>query len=372
MESQVLNLQRVQALETWLEATKTKLTQVNGQRKYGGPPEDWHGPTPGEGCEIYISQIPRDTYEDLLIPLCSSVGPLWEFRLMMNFSGQNRGFAYAKYSSPAVASDAVHQLHNHMLEPGVCLNVRRSTEKRQLVIGELPATTRQEDLLKVLQGLAEGVKWLSLKIEPGLKGVSAIVAFSAHHTASMAKKRLVEVFKKQFNLTITVKWHSSLVMSPKEPWEPQKPSRCLSLPVKPPRHSPKCLPPSPLPDPPTPILQGFCRAVTRPTAKQQPLCSLAASSHGDVLSTTSSVTVLGELCKAAGVGKPLYELYFSHTGQDRIMYFYYRVTIPGTAAPYKGLVPALLGPRPSTVLEQAREAAAQQVLKRVYKQQLDQ
>lgn len=36
---QVLNLERVQALEIWLKATNTTLTQVNGQRKYGGPPE---------------------------------------------------------------------------------------------------------------------------------------------------------------------------------------------------------------------------------------------------------------------------------------------------------------------------------------------
>lgn len=36
---QVLNVERVKALETWLKATDTNLKQVNGQRKYGGPPE---------------------------------------------------------------------------------------------------------------------------------------------------------------------------------------------------------------------------------------------------------------------------------------------------------------------------------------------
>uniref|UniRef100_A0A4W6E2M4 DND microRNA-mediated repression inhibitor 1 n=1 Tax=Lates calcarifer TaxID=8187 RepID=A0A4W6E2M4_LATCA len=87
--------------------TNTKLTQVNGQRKYGGPPEGERG----SRCEVFISQIPRDTYEDLLIPLFRSVGPLWEFRLMMNFSGQNRGFAYAKYSSSSVAANAVRLLN---------------------------------------------------------------------------------------------------------------------------------------------------------------------------------------------------------------------------------------------------------------------
>uniref|UniRef100_A0A3P9NJM7 RRM domain-containing protein n=1 Tax=Poecilia reticulata TaxID=8081 RepID=A0A3P9NJM7_POERE len=142
-------LLRVQALEAWLETTNTRLTQVNGQRKYGGPPEGWNGPTPGEHCEVFISHIPRDAYEDLLIPLFSSVGSLWEFRLMMNFSGQNRGFAYAKYGTQALATEAVLKLNGYMLEPKCYLCVRRSTEKRHLCIGNLPAATKQEDLKQV-------------------------------------------------------------------------------------------------------------------------------------------------------------------------------------------------------------------------------
>ncbi|KAF3837776.1 hypothetical protein F7725_009544 [Dissostichus mawsoni] len=152
----------------------------------------WHVPPPGSQCEVFISQIPRDTYEDVLIPLFGSVGPLWEFRLMMNFSGQNRGFAYAKYSSPAVVSDAVLLLNGHWLEAGLRLSVRRSTEKSDLCIGEPPASTQPEPLLQVLRGIADGVERISLKAGPGIVGVSAIVVFSSHYVASMAKKALVE------------------------------------------------------------------------------------------------------------------------------------------------------------------------------------
>lgn len=109
----------------------------------------WKGPAPGANCEVFISQIPRDAYEDLLIPLFSSVGPLWEFRLMMNFSGQNRGFAYAKYGSPDIASDAIRSLHGHMLEPGCRLCVRHSIEKRHLCLEGLPHTTKRDSLLQV-------------------------------------------------------------------------------------------------------------------------------------------------------------------------------------------------------------------------------
>lgn len=109
----------------------------------------WDGPSPGARCEVFISHIPRDIYEDQLIPLFSSVGPLWEFRLMMNFSGQNRGFAYAKYPSSYLASAAIRLLNGYLLQPGWQLYVRHSVEKRQLCIGELPPATQQGQLLEV-------------------------------------------------------------------------------------------------------------------------------------------------------------------------------------------------------------------------------
>lgn len=81
---------------------------------------------------------------------------------MMNFSGQNRGFAYAKYGSSALATTAIRLLHGHMLEPGCRLSVRRSIEKRHLSIWDLPATTRQEDLLQVGANIiASSVSWVT-------------------------------------------------------------------------------------------------------------------------------------------------------------------------------------------------------------------
>uniref|UniRef100_A0A3Q2DM21 DND microRNA-mediated repression inhibitor 1 n=1 Tax=Cyprinodon variegatus TaxID=28743 RepID=A0A3Q2DM21_CYPVA len=179
--------QRMQALDAWLKETNTTLTQLNGQRKYGGPPEVWDGPPPGKCCEVFISHIPRDVYEDLLIPLFRSVGPLWEFRLMMNFSGQNRGFAYAKYGTNALAMKAIQKLNGYMIEPNCYLCVRYSIEKRHLSIHNLPSSTSVQNLQEVL---VEGVERVSLKTGPGIDGVSAVVGFSSHFTASMAKKVL--------------------------------------------------------------------------------------------------------------------------------------------------------------------------------------
>ncbi|KAM4555065.1 dead end protein 1 [Odontesthes bonariensis] len=358
-QCQVLNVERVKALEAWLKITNTKLNQVNGQRKYGGPPEAWDGPAPGDRCEVFISQIPRDAYEDLLIPLFGSVGQLWEFRLMMNFSGQNRGFAYAKYGTAATAADAVRLLHGYVLEPGFRLSVRRSTEKRHLYIVDLPPATKREDLLQVLQVLAEGVERLSLKAGPGINGVSAIVAFSSHHAASMAKKVLVEEFKKQFSLNVFIKWLSAEKTNPEE----------LLCPPKSLKHpgQPSALPPRLARSASVP--PGFCRAVGGPTAPKPPppVCS---SSQGHLAHAASPVMALSKTSEAAGFGQPHYELYYSHTGPDGFLHFTYGVYIPGTAATFRGSVRILPGPNSSSMLKEAERAAALQVLRSVSNQQL--
>lgn len=61
--------------------------QENGQRRYGGPPPDWNGPPPERGSEIFVGKLPRDLFEDELVPLCEKVTeerlPLCSSRLFL-------------------------------------------------------------------------------------------------------------------------------------------------------------------------------------------------------------------------------------------------------------------------------------------------
>ncbi|KAK5865299.1 hypothetical protein PBY51_016474 [Eleginops maclovinus] len=356
---------QIQVLEAWLTETGTKLTQVNGQRKYGGPPEVWDGPPPGSQCEVYISQIPLNTYEDVLIPLFRSVGPLWEFRLMMNFSGQNRGFAYAKYSSPYVVRAAVRLLNGHKLESGFCLSVRCSTEKRDLCIGQLPASTEPDQLLQILRVVVEGVERISLQAGLGIEGVSAVVTFSSHYAASMAKRVLVEEFKNRFMLSITVTWQSTMKSITEVPPPSHKFSKRLT-PLKWPRHvlrSPQSSPMPPRLDcPPSRDSMGFYRAVGRPAVPQKPP-SPSSSLQGHLQSMgsiQSPMALLHELCEALCVGEPHIDLRFSHAGAEGFLYFFYDVSLGGITSAFKGLVMVLPGHNPNATLEEATLEEAQQ------------
>ncbi|CAO2593771.1 Dead end protein homolog 1, partial [Lemmus lemmus] len=177
----------------WVRETGIRLVQVNGQRKYGGPPPGWVGSPPPSGSEVFIGRLPQDVYEHQLIPLFQRVGRLYEFRLMMTFSGLNRGFAYARYSSRRGAQAAIATLHNHQLRPSCQLLVCRSTEKCELTVDGLPPSLNRRTLLLALQPLGPSLQETLLLPSPGsAPSQIALLKFSTHRAAAMAKKALVE------------------------------------------------------------------------------------------------------------------------------------------------------------------------------------
>ena len=101
----ILTVPNPRALQELLQQSGYNLVQENGQRKYGGPPPGWKGVAPQRGCEVFVGKIPRDLFEDELVPVLEMAGRLYELRLMMDFDGKNRGYAFAMYTSKQVYTE---------------------------------------------------------------------------------------------------------------------------------------------------------------------------------------------------------------------------------------------------------------------------
>ncbi|XP_018588990.1 dead end protein 1 [Scleropages formosus] len=354
---QILNPKSLSSLEAWVQKTSIKLVQVNGQRKYGGPPPGWNGPAPGSGCEVYISRIPRDVYEDRLIPLFQAVAPLYEFRLMMNFSGQNRGFAYAKYGDPQSAGAAVCSLHGHELQEGVHLVVRHSTEKRQLCLEELPTGMKREQLLQVLRALSEGVESVTLKATRDEKSIAAVVLYASHYAASMAKKVLCEEFKRRFGIAIGVKW---LTFAGKPKKESEGMGKALVSP--PPGFAKKAPKPCPLPH--SHRVDGELLPVrSLPfSAVGHPLPPKQAAPPGREIPGLDAVSLLQGVCDLFNLGPPRYDVRYSHAEPGGFLCFVYQVVVPGAALPITGTAHILPGSSPGAMREEVCCIAAEHVL----------
>lgn len=104
--------QQSSPLARLMERTGYSIVQQNGQRRYG-PPPSWDGQPPPRGCEVFVGKIPRDCFEDELVPVFERTGKLYEMRLMMDYNGQNRGYAFVVYTATADAKECVKMLNNY-------------------------------------------------------------------------------------------------------------------------------------------------------------------------------------------------------------------------------------------------------------------
>ncbi|NWR08537.1 DND1 protein, partial [Paradoxornis webbianus] len=212
------------ALLAWEKETGIELVQINGQRHYGGPPPGWLCGPPPAGTEVYIARLPQDIYENTLIPLFQSVGTLYEFRLMMTFSGLNRGFAYARYASLQDAQRAINTFHRFPLRRGCAIVVCWSTQKHELVLRDVPASVSQQELEAGLQMVTEGLRSVTLHASPCHRPARlAVLKYRSHRAAALAKKALTEGNLRLGKEGIRVDWlgpqlKKKLQHCEEEPW----------------------------------------------------------------------------------------------------------------------------------------------------------
>ncbi|KAI4486625.1 hypothetical protein M0804_005995 [Polistes exclamans] len=249
-----------------LERTGYPLDVTTGQRKYGGPPPNWEGPTPGTGCEVFCGKIPKDMYEDELIPLFEKCGKIWDLRLMMDpMSGCNRGYAFITFTNRDAAQLAVREeqstylflmymsltiyssltllfaqwaklgvenlpeneneqktkqnynlfksnwlgLDNHEIKPGKNLKVNISVPNLRLFVGNIPKSKGKEEILeefgKLTAGLTEVIIYSSPDDKKKNRGF-CFLEYESHKAASLAKRRLSTGRIKVWGCDIIVDW----------------------------------------------------------------------------------------------------------------------------------------------------------------------
>ncbi|KAG8584625.1 hypothetical protein GDO81_004692 [Engystomops pustulosus] len=304
-----------------MKSSSITLVQVNGQRMYGGPPPGWVGEAPPLGSEIYIGNLPQEIYEDTLIPLFQSIGKLYEFRLMMTFSGLNRGFAYARYSSKRIADQAIAQLGSYEIRPGFKILVCRSTEKSELALDGLPVFLEKDVLEGVLGDITTGVHTVSLYASPTTDAKNmAVVKYNSHRAAAMAKKTLCEGVQVIYGCPFTVDWLQQSMRQKLQTGTLAKPNSIphpeLPMDVKPEKPAP------------------------------------------------SAVHCLQLLCEKVKLGQPVYQIKFLSQGTCGWLRFWYWVLIPKHGVPFTGYS-WLAGDKliPTDKYQQAKEMVAMRILK---------
>lgn len=186
-------LDREERIIAFLDRTGYPMVQDNGQRRYG-PPPSWSGSPPPKGCEVFLGKLPRDVYEDELVPFLERAGTLYEVRLMMDFAGSNRGYAFATYSCREQAKRAVRELDDREIRPGRPVGVCHSVDNCRLFVGGIPRDKSREEVLQEMRRVTENVVdvilYRSVTDKRRNRGF-AFVEYSDHKAAAVARRRMI-------------------------------------------------------------------------------------------------------------------------------------------------------------------------------------
>ncbi|TNM95369.1 hypothetical protein fugu_016452 [Takifugu bimaculatus] len=166
-------------IKALLERTGYTLDVTTGQRKYGGPPPEavHSGAQPTIGTEIFVGKIPRDLFEDELVPLFEKAGPIWDLRLMMDpLSGLNRGYAFVTFCTKEAAQQAVKLCNNNEIRP---------------------------------EGLNDVILYLQPVDKKKNRGF-CFLEYEDHKTAAQARRRLMSGKVKVWGNLVTVEWADPL------------------------------------------------------------------------------------------------------------------------------------------------------------------
>ncbi|KAM8847404.1 heterogeneous nuclear ribonucleoprotein Q-like isoform 1-T1 [Synchiropus picturatus] len=195
-----------------LDRTRYTLDVTTGQRKYGGPPPDtvYSGVQPTLGTEIFIGKIPRDLFEDELVPLFEKAGPIWDLRLMMDpLSGLNRGYAFVTFCTKDAAQEAVQLCNNHEIRPGKHIGVCISVANNRLFVGSIPKSKTKEQIVEEFAKVTEGLSDVILYHQPDDKKKNrgfCFLEYEDHKTAAQARRRLMSGKVKVWGNIVTVEW----------------------------------------------------------------------------------------------------------------------------------------------------------------------
>ncbi|CAF0784046.1 unnamed protein product [Rotaria sordida] len=198
-------------LKQILDRTGYKIDITAGQRKYGGPPPD--GPErPAPNSEVFIGKIPREVFEDELIPICEETGKIWDLRLMIDpVSGFNKGYCFVTYCTQSDSAKACEKLNGYAIRPGKLLKANGSVANLRLFIGNIPKTKSKEEireeLLKVVEGVTNIIVYTPADEADKKKNRGfCFVDFDTHKNASVAKRKLGNARVRVFNRDIAVDW----------------------------------------------------------------------------------------------------------------------------------------------------------------------
>ncbi|KAJ8678630.1 hypothetical protein QAD02_014417 [Eretmocerus hayati] len=192
-----------------MQKTDYDLVQENGQRRLTAPELTKEFRERMKGAEVFLGRLPRDCYEDELMPILERPGRLLELRLMLDFSGLTRGYAFALYADARIAREACKMLDGYEIRPGHQIGAVKSVDNCRLFFGGVPKNKSKEEFMEELSKLMDGI--VDIYLYPNAQDRSLnrgfiFVEFKDHRSAAMARRKLIPGKVTLWDHEVAVDW----------------------------------------------------------------------------------------------------------------------------------------------------------------------
>uniref|UniRef100_A0A1B0CAS3 RRM domain-containing protein n=2 Tax=Lutzomyia longipalpis TaxID=7200 RepID=A0A1B0CAS3_LUTLO len=187
---------------------KYPTVQINGCRQFG-PPQNFSGPPPAKESELFICRIPKGYTEIDLLPILERFGTVHQFRLMMDYNNQNRGYGYVLYQTPDQATRALELIPHFITHSGAVLDAKRSYDKCRLFVGNLPKEMDCEAIKSTLKMIYPEMCNFIIHTRPNEEYKNrgfAFIDFPNHQAALRSKKKHGSGSLKLWDRLIKVVW----------------------------------------------------------------------------------------------------------------------------------------------------------------------
>lgn len=198
-------------MEEGVQATADETsTTKKDEASFPGPVQA----VPPPGCECFVGKLPRDLFEDELIPVFEKYGRIWDLRLMIDpSSGFSKGYCFVTYCEKSDAVTASKALNDFEVRPGKEMRVNISVANIKLFIGNIPKTKSKEELKEEFNRLVEGLTDVIIYHQGETTNDKVqnrgfcFLEFIDHKSASVAKRKLGSSrFNRVFQREVAVDW----------------------------------------------------------------------------------------------------------------------------------------------------------------------
>lgn len=131
--------------------------------------------------------------EQDIIPPFERFGAIYQFRLLIDYDNNNRGFAYLIYFSEKSAIECMDIMGYFIIKPGVILDVERSQERSHLLALNVPSTMSNEQITEGFMNCFATLQCCHIRRSPskfneGETSCNVVLQFPSHSLALAAKR----------------------------------------------------------------------------------------------------------------------------------------------------------------------------------------